>query len=327
MMRRPYVFLGDLLRTIESLQIRDSAVAQLALQMLTLKPAEARPAATRKGAYGPNRGDGNRLKTRPKVPAPRPPPEIPDAPDRRTMRSPGLHKMPTTVQATPPAWLANVTPMPRPVGVTRPSPIAPLFPAAQTRGLLTAMLASRDADGPLDVPRIVEALAQLRPVRELPREDAATMRRGVQLLIDRGLGMSPFRFDVEQLLRAIAALLPPEQTRTHYFMGSPLRKCVADGADVLKLWRPPIPHTPVLLVSDLGIGGTVASEDRATVTEWLEFAKAVRRAGCPLLALVPYGPHRWPSALAQAIRIVHWDHRTSAAAVRRVALQAKRVGS
>jgi hypothetical protein len=174
------------------------------------------------------------------------------------------------------------------------------------------------------VPRIVEALAQLRPLSELPRENAATIRRGVQLLVDGGLGMAPFRSDVESLQRAIATLLPPDRMRTYRFIGSPLRKCVAAGADVLKPWRPPARATPVLLIGDLGIGAPAASEDRASAAEWLEFAQAVSDADCTLVAIVPYGPYRWPRALARAIRIIHWDHRTSAAAVRRSALRATR---
>jgi hypothetical protein len=169
---------------------------------------------------------------------------------------------------------------------------------------------------------MVETLAQLRPVIGLPLENVATMRRGVQLLIDGGLGMSPFRSDVESLQRAIATLLPPDRMLTYRFIGSPLRKCVPAGADVLTPWRPPARATPALLVSDLGIGGPAGSEDRAGVAEWLEFAQAVCEAGCPLVAIVPYGPYRWPRALARAIRIIHWDHRTSVAAVRRSVLRA-----
>jgi hypothetical protein len=324
MRRRPYIFLGDLLRSIEILRITDPALSQLVLQMLTLQRLEAGPAPTQKGAHDPRRGTVSKTQPPPSVPSVSPPPDTPYHPDRMTIRSPGLRKMPTTVAPTAPPWLPTVTAMPRPPGGTQPARVAPLFPLGQTRGLLTAMLASWDAEGPLHVPHIVEALAQLRALPVLPRENAATMRRGVQFLVDGGLGMSPFRFDVEQLLQAIARLLPPERMRTFHYIGSPLRKCLADGADVLKTWAPPARGTPVMLVSDLGIGGPSLNDDRATVPEWLEFANAVRRAGCPLLALVPYGPDRWPRVLARAVRIIHWDHRTSAAAVRRTVLQVMR---
>jgi hypothetical protein len=325
-MRRPYIFLGDLLRTIERLRIRDPSLAQLVLRMLSMEHLEAGPSATREGAYAPRLAGGRRTEPQPKVPEARPPPEAPRAPDQRTARSPGLRRISTAVSPTPPPWLPNVTAMPRPVGPTPPpAPVAPpLFPKRQTRGLLTAALASWDSGGTLDVPRIVEALAQLRTLRELPLENGATMRRGVQLLIDGGLGMAPFRSDVEQLQGAIATLLPPDRMRTYHFIGSPLRKCVAAGAGVLKPWRPPARATPVLLVSDLGIGAPEASEDRAGAAEWLEFAEAARDAECALVALVPYGPDRWPRALTRAIRIIHWDHRTSAAAVRRSVLRATR---
>lgn len=72
----------------------------------------------------------------------------------------------------------------------------------------------------------------------------------------------------------------------------------------------------MLLLTDLGIGRPQLSADPATVEEWLELAAVVRRAGCPLVALVPYGAHRWPAALRDAMTLVEWDRPTSAARVR-----------
>jgi len=51
----------------------------------------------------------------------------------------------------------------------------------------------------------------------------------------------------------------------------------------------------------------------------------VRRAGCPLVAFVPYAPRRWPRALRRAMTIVQWDRRTSAVTIRNLVGRAHQV--
>jgi hypothetical protein len=98
------------------------------------------------------------------------------------------------------------------------------------------------------------------------------------------------------------------------FAGCPLRGAGA-GPKPWHRYRPPLPGVPVVLLTDLGICQPPLATDSADECEWLEFATLVRRAGCPLLALVPYGETRWPRALARALNIIHWDRGTTASTV------------
>jgi hypothetical protein len=70
----------------------------------------------------------------------------------------------------------------------------------------------------------------------------------------------------------------------------------------------------VVLLSDLGIGEPVHQFERALPAEWLRFAEQARRAGCPLVAIVPYEPRRWPASLRRLMAIIPWDRRTTALA-------------
>jgi hypothetical protein len=108
-----------------------------------------------------------------------------------------------------------------------------------------------------------------------------------------------------------------DQLRLLYFTGCPSRDCAAPGDEDMHPWQAPPPGTPLLLFSDLGIGRPPGTTDRASVEEWVDFADRARTAGCTLIALVPYGPRRWPRRLTRVMQIVHWDPRTTAAVVRR----------
>jgi hypothetical protein len=212
----------------------------------------------------------------------------------------------------------GVTAVARPAGPAPngPSP-QPLFPRAQTRGLLTAALSTWNSDGPLDVERVVEMLSRLEPIRELPLETMASVRRGVQVLIDTGMAVSPFQADIDSLVDQIGDLMADDQFTRRYFNACPTRGCAVPGAGEMKPWAPPPRGTPVLVFGDLGIGRPPGIEERATTGEWLEFAEQASTAGCRVVALVPYGPRRWPRRLTRAVHIIHWDRRTTAAIVRR----------
>jgi hypothetical protein len=74
----------------------------------------------------------------------------------------------------------------------------------------------------------------------------------------------------------------------------------------------------VLLLTDLGIQSGFSVSGGADESEWLEFVGALKHAGNPLVALVPYPPQRWPRRLAAAIHIVPWDSGTTISAVRSI---------
>ncbi len=327
-MARPLVFVGDVLRAARALGITSPEAAH---ELLGLLGAQSWAAAL--------------------VPAPVPPPVPPRAPPAlqppaalppppaEPMRSgaaaervaPDAVNAPAQVQAeitriaaearrpVQPGWAATTEPLPRAQRLPASRPDALLDPR-QERALITGLAASVARDGPLDLPRLVGQMCEGRLVRALPRQRRAGLRRGVQVLADTGPGMAPFAPDVAQFIARLGMLVAPERIALLSFRGNPMRGCSQGDGDPAP-WQPPPAGTPVLLLTDLGLGARSQAPRGSSVDAWAEFTEAARAAGVSVRALVPYPRERWPQALAQRVRAVHWDRRTSAAVVQRAVLQ------
>jgi hypothetical protein len=325
-MSRSDIWLSDLLYSIERLSIRDPATVRLVLQMLKLEHVDTSAALPA---------------VEPVVPASTPTPPSPqgsnDVPPVSSasdvaanggsteVRRASLRPVDAPGTQSLPQWYTEVTSLSRRVS---PPPVArmsrPLFPVRQSRALLSAALATWDSDGSPDIPRIIEILASAQPIRTLPQLTAPTLRRGCQILIDTAVSMAPFRLDVEHLITRIHAVIAKDRVEIRDFTGCPMRSARTPARNETTSWRAPAPGTPIFLLTDLGIGGPAASEERAGIGEWLEFAQSAQAAGCPVVALVPYASSRWPRALRGHINVIHWDRRTTAAAIRKRSLPDRR---
>ncbi|MEM7305312.1 MAG: hypothetical protein AAF682_01515 [Planctomycetota bacterium] len=198
--------------------------------------------------------------------------------------------------------------------VFRPDPVALLRPQWE-RAVLAAALATKALDGALDVRRLIEGVARCEVIDELPRTPRATLRRGLQLLIDRGPGMMPFARDQERLATAIERVAGRDRTRALTFVSCPSRGCTPRGGAPEEGWPAPAPGTPVVVCSDLGAARRRLPRLGARVAEWGDWIQRVRAAGCPLLAVTPYEEER-PRALTRWMRVLTWDRDTSVATVR-----------
>jgi hypothetical protein len=178
-------------------------------------------------------------------------------------------------------------------------------------------LATWEEDGELDLDRVLETLAAIRPLTKIPHRPMFSLRRGVQLLIDTGLSMAPFRTDVERITGQIGGVLGDHRIDCRYFRGCPSRGCIVRGKQKSSAWQAPPRGIPVAAITDLGIGGPLISDERAGVDEWEKFARSVLVGGSPLVALVPYAADRWPRRLDGLMRLIHWDQKVTAAAIRR----------
>jgi len=216
-----------------------------------------------------------------------------------------------------PAWLATGEVLAADVTTKAPAP-SPLFSRLQNRGILSAALATYADEGDIDLYAAIETLAALRPLTRLPRTPAPTLRRGVQLLIDRGAGMDPFLADQDGLIRQLNDILSDDRLELLYFVECPTRGVADRPAGPRRRWRAPPSRVPVLIVTDLGVGGPLLAEDRPSIREWLDFAQTVHKLGHRPIGLVPYEARRWPPLLARAMVLLHWSERTTARAVHRL---------
>lgn len=227
---------------------------------------------------------------------------------------------PVHEESPPPGWLEEVDLLEEPGPAVAPPEPDPLLLPGWVRSVLSGALATLASDGPLDVERLVRAVARAAPVRRVPRRPWPTLARGVQVLVDRSESMAPFARDQTWLVAEILKVAGKETTQVLYFDGLP---AWGAGPGSRRLWRDYHPgHTPpagtaVLLVSDLGLGGPLLGARAAGVESWRQLAEDLTHAGCPAVAFVPYGPRRWPRELRRALHLLHWDPKTSVHTVRR----------
>ena len=227
-------------------------------------------------------------------------------------------------------WLES--PAPLSVGPAAAAPPAgspeppPLLVERWARNILAAAVATRQADGPLDIPRLVRDVANREWSATLPRE-VRYAPRGAQLLVDFGEGMLPFAADQRRVAAQLRRLLGTERVRTLHFAGSPLHGVGTGASDT---WRPygeehlPPPGTPVLALTDLGIARPPMARTYGGVRDWRRFAERLAARGSRVVALVPYPERRWPRPLRRLLRIIQWDRATTVGAVRFRRTEARR---
>jgi hypothetical protein len=312
--KRPIVGLGDLIRAAVCLDASTEECARIAalLDLPRAEPAAAPPPSGRPRVTAPPLEQRSLSLPVDPVPQERRR-EAQELGKRFDTASAGSFELlgPTKSASPGPLVLEGLPPLgPSTVGVAT-EPHEPLFAPASTRNILAATLSIEEENGPIDAARLVDDVASCRTVTRLPREPSPTLRRGAFALIDRGETMEPFYRDVAEVLRSIEQVLGSDRLTRFTFDGTP--KELSRWADGEPWTFAPPAGTPVVLISDLGLRRPSAED------EWLDFTRRAREIGCPLTALVPYPPARWPEQLAQRMRAVTWDRTTTVAAAWRAA--------
>jgi len=227
-------------------------------------------------------------------------------------------------QPSAPTWLAQVPSLETLDEQGVNTPIQPLFDRLRRRGILSSALATHVEEGDLNLQRIVDTVSVGQPLQYLPRLAVPTLRRGVQVLLDVGQGMDPFAEDQRGLVRALDDVLADDRLEVLLFSGCPGRGVRGEAESRYRAWRPPPRGVPLLVVTDLGIGGPMLDPDRPATAEWLAFSYRVRKAGYDIVAFVPYEATRWPRRLLSTMKLIHWSERTTVGAVRRALRDARR---
>jgi hypothetical protein len=197
-----------------------------------------------------------------------------------------------------------------------PLPHAPLLEPSRTPSILAAAASTIAEEDALDTDQLVKVLCSGQPVEDMPYLRRRSLVRGVQLLIDHGKGMEPFARDQLELSSALERVVGRSAVTQASFRNSPTRGVLPAGEwRWQKRFRPPAPGTPVLAVSDLGLGGPSVYPARARPDEWLGLARLLARRGSALVTLVPYPEDRWPLRIAAAFTVLPWDRSTTLSTV------------
>ena len=237
----------------------------------------------------------------------------------RVTRRPGKRQPPR-----PPQWWDTQAIALSPASLSTHIALPPLLAARIDRAIVAAALGTHVEEGDVDLDRLITVVAAGLPIQSVPRQavtDTAARRASACRC---GSGDGPVPQDINYLIERLRAIAPSDLLTIEPFLGCPSRG--DDAVSSLRAgWAPPPRGTPVIVVTDLGIGGPLHGRDRATQEEWLVFARSVRLAGHPLIGFIPYEPRRWPSRLARTMTLLHWSERTRIGSVKRAMREASRV--
>jgi hypothetical protein len=189
-----------------------------------------------------------------------------------------------------------------------------LFRPRVARAILFGMLSVDVPEGEVDEISATEIAASGEIMETIPRLAVPTARRGAQVLLDVGRGMQPFLADLVGLVELLRSIFG-SRLEVLRFDTSPTLGAGRYGRP-WPAYRPPSPGTPVLVVTVLG-AQSATSRPLVPAAAWTSFVRALRRASCVPVALVPGPPPVLEPELARILPLVPWDRTTTIAGVRR----------
>ena len=188
--------------------------------------------------------------------------------------------------------------------------ISPLLSALAGRFIAKELVSSERVGHEPDLERLIAHMARQELPNPIPLEMHRTLARGVQVLVDRGEGMEPFAADQEAFVDLLRRLVGDALVSVQTIYEAP------DRTDPLCPWEPPPPGTPVLALTDLGLGSRAELSNAELIAAWRTAAAVLAPRRSTMVGLIPYPRDRWPGELAAVVRFAEWDRPTTAAAAR-----------
>ncbi|MDX3454536.1 hypothetical protein PV396_21735 [Streptomyces sp. ME02-8801-2C] len=315
---RSDVWIGDLLRALPLVEGQGEAaqrkIARLLGFDLVAQDTDSQTAGADAGHPAAGEVTGPALLSEERTPETASRPRTPDLIDRGTVGE--ENSLPLLVPSgQEPSraheWTAPSLPLPDRSRVRIPLPHEPLLAPRSTSAMLHRALSKPVEQGQLDVRRVVDRLSRGLPLETLPRRPVRTLRFGVQVLADLGLGMEPFSRDLHDTIGQVTATVGREHTEVVYFDQCPVRGAGPGPRWTWGDYAPPAAGTRVLILSDLGTGGPSLDPRRSTRAEWERLLQLLSYAQCTAVAFVPLPEKRWPSWAANLLPLVPWDRQTT----------------
>lgn len=216
-----------------------------------------------------------------------------------------------TVTLAPPAQMVPATDE-----EDEPEPeLLPLLDPRTLRSAIVSAVETRSLETIPDIDALTDMLIRGEVIREIPLVKFPTVRRGVQVLLDRGSGMVPFAGDADHLAAAIAALVNESSTRVLPFRTMPTWS-VYDSGGGRRAYEFPPAGVPVVIISDFGMSRETLPDVRPVLADWVQLLRELRARRSSVIAFVPYEPDRWPRELLSSAVFVHWDRGASSMTIR-----------
>ncbi len=185
-----------------------------------------------------------------------------------------------------------------------PTRFASLLREKDASDVLTCAASSSMPSEEIDIEKVVDSLARAEVLTSYPRVHRPSLSLGAQVLVDISESMQPFFLDQQELLQRLQTILG-DSAAIEYFAGDPI---VGIGPQrqrsKWRRYRPPLPGTPVITLSDLGCG---FPRNPGATSTWLDLARRLRKRGSRLITLAPVNARRVPLSLRQASAVVVWD--------------------
>jgi hypothetical protein len=189
-----------------------------------------------------------------------------------------------------------------------------LFSPDRQRALLSGLLARRSRTGPVDIEAVVARVARGEAIVDVPRRLHWSIRRSIDVLVDMGEGMQPFRRDQFQLIGALRRILGAHRLRVGTYRDFPqsgVRLAGRQHRDYL-----PIPGGSIVLLA--APGEDLSLDPRSSIALWQSFLEQIKAAGGEATVLSPLASATQEPGLARVAAIVPWDRRTGMTTVRDV---------
>jgi len=294
----PAIWLGDAIRVFSALPRaeRRILVASLGLQDTSVRLAKTQPPPSMP------------------TPEPLPPPEPPVPPS--TPHLDLLRPVEGLVQSQSPAPRPKQYPT---TGLVASASHRPLLPPGRDQRVLYAAFARPRPVPMLDIQRAIQRAARLQPLVPVPLMRRLSLVAGSKLLVDIGAGLELFAADQADVVRSAERLIGRQAVHVEKFRQVPTRPA-GTGRGPVWTWRPyrpPPPWTPVVIVTDLGLGAPLTDAAPAAPFEWIEFFDALARREIVPVVLIPYPAARVPPLIRRRAVIVHWDHDARPTRIRR----------
>ncbi|MGW3950422.1 hypothetical protein ACWEKM_05555 [Streptomyces sp. NPDC004752] len=180
------------------------------------------------------------------------------------------------------------------------------------RGVMVAAVSAPVASRRIDQRALVRGVSRQQVLRAVPWQRRPSTRRGVQLLLDHGAAMAPFRDDRRWLHGLMGSVAGRDRIEVLRFTGSPSRGVVRADSVVQEVYRAPAPGTPVVLVSDLGkVRPPFSGDATARFDEWVDFVDRALRCGCLPVCLTPFPAAAYPVSVRERVALIPFDRRIS----------------
>ena len=172
---------------------------------------------------------------------------------------------------------------------------------------------SKSVEGVLpDVDSIISEVSTGLPLIRIPRIVRKTLSYGAVILVDRAESLTPYYEDQEHFITRSMEVVGREKTAVLFFYKNPEDGIRKKGHFEWKTWSPPIIPAPMLVITDFNVQHIWWEQERVSLSPdnaifWLNFVKKANKAGCPVIFLVPYPEHRWPSVYRDKLAILQWD--------------------